>query len=426
MIDRSFLWGSATSAHQVEGGCLNNNWSLFESSVGHGGTHRVYGGQKAGLACDHWNRYRDDIVLMKGLSLNAYRFSVEWSKVEPSEGEFDRRALDHYAEVVGELCSSGITPMVTLHHFTNPIWFEKKGGFLNSDSPRLFGRFARRVAERLSPAVRLWCTINEPTVYAVNGYATGEFPPGLRDPRKSVTALGNLLRAHSEAYTGVKNTDPDGQIGPALSVFILEPASRWNMLDVAGTFLADRNLHHSVIRYFAGGEFKFRFPGIGREELRSPSDQNADFIGVNYYTRFFLRFRPWSPEPVASFRKAPATDLTDTGWEIYPEGLSQALLAVHELTSKPIYVTENGIADDSDTRRSHFIRQHLHALRKAQCNGVDVRGYFFWSLLDNFEWSHGFSKRFGLYHVDFATQQRTLKAGSKAYPEMIALLTERL
>ena len=193
----TFLWGAATSAHQVEGNCTNNNWYQFESAVNERGLPRIAHGQSAGLACDHWERFADDIRLMKELSLNAYRLSVEWSKIEPREGVFDDDALDHYARVVDALVAQGITPMITLHHFTDPIWFSESGGFVREDAPQIFGRFVEKVVRRLCHAVDLWATLNEPMVYAVNGYVTGEFPPAESDPRKAIRVLSTMLRVHA-------------------------------------------------------------------------------------------------------------------------------------------------------------------------------------------------------------------------------------
>jgi beta-glucosidase len=214
-VPRGFLWGSATSAYQVEGGSPDNNWTRFESSVDAAGQPRILNGERAGAGADHWNRHRDDIRLMKDLSLNAYRFSVEWSRIEPSEGKFDGAALAHYAGVARDLRASGIEPMVTLHHFTNPLWFEDRGGFLRDDSPEIFARFVRSVANALGDNVRLWVTINEPTVYALNGYWFGEFPPAERNAKRAVHVMRNLMRAHTAAYRVIKDLLPDSAAGPA-------------------------------------------------------------------------------------------------------------------------------------------------------------------------------------------------------------------
>jgi beta-glucosidase len=418
-FDGKFLWGSATSSHQVEGDCTNNNWFQFESAVDENGQPRISNGQKAGMASDHWNRYKEDAQLMKELSLNAYRFSVEWSKIEPKQGEFDEAALDHYEQVVDELLANGIKPMVTLHHFTNPIWFEEKGAFLQEDSPETFTRFVEHVVGRLGPKVKLWCTINEPTAYAFSGYFIGLFPPAQKNLQTAAIVMRNLLRAHTAAYTTIKKMQPQTQVGLVVVMMIYDPPSRWNLLDVIFNHILNRNMSESQLRYLTDGIFKFSMPGLASETYASDIRDTFDFIGVNYYTRFLWKLRPYGKRKLDIVKKAPPERVTDMEWEIYPEGFYRVLKLVSSYTSEPIYITENGIADDSDTKRAKFIEDHLLVLNKAMADGMNIRGYFYWSLMDNFEWAYGFEKRFGLYHIDYATQKRTLREGSRKYPEII-------
>ena len=284
---QDFLWGSATSSHQVEGHCTNNNWFQFESAVDEKGQPRISNGQKAGVGCDQWNRYQEDIQLMKALSLNAYRFSVEWSKIEPKPGQFDEAALDHYEQVVDELLANGIEPMVTLHHFTNPIWFEEQGAFLQDDSPDVFARFVEHVVRRLGPKVKLWGTINEPSAYAFGGYFVGIFPPAEKDLRKAAVVLRNLLRAHTAAYTGIKKIQPQAQVGLVVAMIIYEPPSRWNLLDVVFNRLLSRNMNDSHFGYLTEGHFRFSIPGAASQSYTSNTRDTFDFIGINYYQRFF-------------------------------------------------------------------------------------------------------------------------------------------
>jgi len=418
-FDKDFLWGSATAAHQVEGNCTNNNWSQFESAVDEHGQPRILNHQKAGIACDHWHRYKEDIQLMKALSLNAYRFSVEWSKIEPEQGEFDEAALDRYEQVVDELLANGIEPMVTLHHFTNPVWFEEQGAFLQENSPDIFARFVERVVSRLGPKVKLWCTINEPSIYAVNGYFTADFPPAVKNPQKTATVFRNLLRSHTAAYTIIKSIEAQTQVGLVVAVFIFDPPNRWNLLDVIVAHLLNKNLNESHFIYLADGLFNFSIPGMASETYTSGMKEAFDFIGLNYYTRLYRRFKPFSNQQFVELTQSSPEKLTDMGWEIYPEGLYRALKLINRYTTKPVYITENGIADDSDTKRAKFIEDHLLVLNKAIAEGTNIKGYFYWSLIDNFEWAHGFEKRFGLYHVDYSTQARTLREGSRRYLEII-------
>jgi beta-glucosidase len=416
---KGFLWGTATSSHQVEGGSTGNNWIAFEEAKDANGCPRIAGGQRSGRACEHWERYREDIRLMTDVGLNAYRFSVEWSKIEPGEGLFDQEVLRHYETLVEALLAAGVTPMLTLHHFTNPLWFEARGGFLSEDSPAVFSRFARVVYQRLSDRIPLWCTINEPAVFAVNGYFTGEFPPAHHSARSAATVLRNLLRTHSAVYDACKSINPGPAIGLATNMFVYEPASAWNPFDVAIARIADRNLNDAILEYLETGRFRFGFPGVVRARIDANGAHGCDFVGLNYYTRFFLHWSPLRPRVVLPVTSRSTGSITDMGWEIHPEGLGLMLDRIGRMTSKPIYVTENGLADDSDTLREAFMNDHLAVVEKKVAGGLDLRGFFFWTLMDNFEWAHGFTKRFGLYRVDFETQKRTLRKGSGAYLEYI-------
>jgi len=418
-LGKDFLWGSATASHQVEGYCTNNNWYRFESAVNEQGKPRILNGQKAGAASDHWNRYKEDIQLMKDLSLNAYRFSVEWSKIEPEQGKFDEKALDHYENVVDELIANGIEPMVTLHHFTDPIWFEAQGAFLQENSPDIFADFVEKVVARLGSKVELWCTINEPSVYSLQGYFKTHFPPAVKDPEHVGIVFRNLLRAHTAAYRRIKKLRPEAQVGLVAALVLYDPPHPWNLLDVMLARSYNRSTNELHLTYLVDGLFNFSIPGAGRVSYKSDVKDAFDFIGLNYYTRFFQKFTFSGDEQSAEVLKAPPEKLTDMRWEIYPEGLYRTLKMISRYTSKPVYITENGLADDSDTRRAGFIEDHLRVLNKASADGMNVKGYFYWSLLDNFEWAFGFERRFGLYHVDYATQKRTLREGSKKYPEII-------
>jgi beta-glucosidase len=416
--NEGFLWGTATSAHQVEGNCTNNNWFAFESEVDENGDPRIVGGQRAGQACDQWNRFREDISLMKSLSLNAYRFSVEWSKIEPEKGRFDESALAHYSDLVEELVRQGIQPLVTLHHFTHPLWFERMGGFLARESPDIFERFVGVVVRRLD-GVRYWCTINEPTVFAVNGYFTGEFPPGRSSPKEALLVLRHMLLAHVRAYQTIKGLRADAQVGPALSIFPFEPFSSWNPLEVLSSRLADRLFHREILDFLTGGRAGLLTLLTDPRTPIVASSPSADFIGLNYYTRFHLKVRPWRKPAIRGLSKQPPEELTDMGWEVYPEGLRSALRLISRATDKPIIITENGIADAGDTKRGRFIADHLRVVATEVAAGANIRGYLYWSLLDNFEWAHGYTKKFGLFHVDFETQVRTVRSGCRSFADAV-------
>ena len=416
---RDFLWGSATASHQIEGNCTNNNWYRFESAVDEQGKPRILNGQKAGLCCDSWNLYKEDVQLMKALSFNAYRFSVEWSKIEPRQGEFDESALDHYVQEVNEMLANGIEPMITLHHFSNPIWFEDQGAFLQDDSPAIFTRFVERVIQRLGPKVKLWCTINEPAIYAVLSYFNAEFPPALKDAVKAARVYRNMLLAHTAAYNAIKKIKPDAQVGLVVHVALFDPPNRWSLLDILIARMLNNNMNNSHFDYLVKGRFDFSIPGMVDEKFRGGQKDAFDFIGLNYYTNHYRVFKPFAKEQFIEITRAPREELTDMGWAVYPEGMYRSLKLIAGYTSKPIYITENGIADAADTRRARYIEDHLLVINKAIADGIDVRGYLYWTLMDNFEWAHGFEARFGLYHVDFATRKRTLYEGSRKLVEMI-------
>jgi beta-glucosidase len=416
---KDFLWGTATASHQIEGGCDNNNWFAFESAVDEQGKPRIKDAQKAGACCNGWGLYKEDTRLMKDLALNAYRFSVEWSKIEPKQGEFDEGALDHYEKVVDELLANGIQPMVTLHHFTNPLWFEEQGAFFQDNSPEVFTRFVDRVVKRLGAKVKLWCTINEPAIYAVFGYFTAEFPPAETNAAKAARVLRNMLLAHTAAYKSIKKARPEAQVGLVVHVALFDPPNPWNLVDVLIARMLNQNMNNSHFQYLTRGKFNFSIPGMVNESYSGGEKDAFDFIGLNYYTNHFRLFKPLGKEQFIEITRAPAERLTDMGWAIYPEGLYRSLKVIKGFTSKPIYIAENGIADAADTKRANYIEEHLLALNKAIADGIDVRGYFYWTFMDNFEWAHGFNSRFGLYKVDLATQKRTLYEGSRKYLEII-------
>jgi beta-glucosidase len=416
---KGFMWGSATASHQIEGGCTNSNWSQFESAVDTEGKPKILRGQKAGSCDDSWNLYKEDTQLMKGLSLNSYRFSVEWSKIEPQQGIFDEAALDHYEKVVDDLLANGIEPMVTLHHFTNPVWFEEKGAFLQDSSPQTFVKFAEKVIQRLSPKVKIWCTINEPAIYAVLGYFIAEFPPAVVDAKKAAVVYKNLLLAHTATYQVIKKIRPEAQVGMAVHVAICDPFNQWNLVDVLIARLLNSNMNDSHMEYLAKGKFHFFLPGMVDEKYSGGEKDCFDYVGLNYYRNQYRKFQPFGKDMFLEVTKSPKDQLTDMGWEIYPEGLYRSLKMIRRYTSKPIYITENGIADEKDTKRAKYIEDHLLVINKAIADGFNIRGYYYWSLLDNFEWAHGFDGKFGLYSVDLKTKKRTMYQGSSKYKEII-------
>ncbi len=357
---------------------------------------------------------------MRALGVRSYRFSLEWSKIEPEPGRIDREAVAHYHEVIDALRSAGMRPMVTLHHFTHPLWFEDLGAFERAANIEHFVAFGERMFREYADGVDLWCTINEPGVCVTMGYVLGRFPPGRADPATAATVLRNMLVAHARVYRRLKAL-PKGEgaeIGLVKNVLQFDPYRRWHPLDWLVARLLDAAYNRSILGFLEDGEFRMYVPGRVRRVESYPDGQGAtDFIGLNYYSHTYIKTRFDPRWPLERMLRADDV-ITDMPYPIYAEGLYRALRRVSRL-GKPIIVTENGIADARDDRRETFIRRYLYALSVAHREGVDVRGYYYWSLLDNFEWAEGFDMRFGLYAVDFATQERRLRAGSRAFVERV-------
>jgi beta-glucosidase len=434
---QDFLWGAATSAYQVEGspladGAGPSNWHRFAHTPG-----TIRDGDTGDVACDHYRRFREDVALMRELGLKAYRFSVSWSRIVPEgTGAVNARGLDHYERLVDALLANGIQPMVTLYHWDLPAALEDRGGWLNPDIAGWFAEYSRTLFARLDDRVRLWATLNEPWVVADGGYLHGALAPGHRSAYEAPRASHNLLRAHAASVAAYR-AEGRHRIGLVVNLEPKHPASS-GAEDLAATRRADAYMNRQYLDPALRGRypdelrdvFGEAWPGWSPEEvaaLRTP----IDFLGVNYYTRSVTRADPASwPVRASAVRQEGAT-YTETGWEVYPDGLRETLCGVRQRYGDiPLYVTENGAAFPDppqapaggleDPLRVAYLRDHVRAVREAIAAGCDVRGYFVWSLLDNLEWALGFSKRFGIVHVDFASQRRTPKASARFYSSVIA------
>jgi len=417
---RNFAWGTATAAHQVEGNNTGNNWYQWELAVDENGNSRIHNGQRSGLAADHWNRYPEDIKLMKELGISHYRFSVEWSRIEPEFGNIDEQALNHYRQLCQELLTAGITPVVTLHHFSHPAWFEELGAFEKAVNIEYFINFSEIVYSAIHDLVSMWCTINEPAVFVSQGYFNGVFPPGKQDPQLAGVVMQNLLNAHVRLYRHLKGL-PGGnttQIGLVKNILQFDPLRRWHILDWFFSKILDDIFTNDPVHFFNTGKFRFYLPGMADLTMDNPDAAGTlDFIGLNYYSRYHVKGQLDPNEPFI-FETRQQDIQTDMPYPIYPEGFYRALHTISQL-DRPIYVTENGIADADDDQRALFIRRYLYAMHRAIHDSLDIRGYFYWTLMDNFEWSEGYQMKFGLYEVDFTTQERTLREGSKTFRDMV-------
>jgi beta-glucosidase len=415
-----FLWGAGTSSHQVEGGNDKNDWWDWEMLPG-----KILGGDRSGAACLSWERYEEDLDLLRSFGLDAYRLSIEWSRIEPEAGRYDEAAIDHYRRVLLACRSRGITPMVTLHHFTNPRWFAALGGWEEPKNLPHFTRYARLMGERYGDLVDLWVTINEPEVLAFHGYDEGAWPPGVKDRSRTLVVIANLLEAHALASAGLRETDKvdadgDGKaalIGVAKHWVILEPLRAWMPLEHLSAYIQHQVFNVAVVRALRGDPIDLSIPGAHPVRRRVDALRgSSDFLGVNYYTRWMVSIGGKEPRVAR-----PGSAVSDLGWEVYPEGLERALHACASF-GLPLYVTENGIADAADRLRPAFIRDSLAAMDRARAKGADVRGYFHWSLLDNFEWNDGYQGRFGLSAVDFekADRPRTPRTSARVLGEEAA------
>lgn len=425
----SFTWGVATSAFQIEGAASADGkgpsiWDTFSHTPG-----RIIDGSNGDHACEHYYRYREDVALIAGLHVGAYRFSIAWSRVQPTgKGAWNEAGFAFYSNLLDALEAHNIEAHLTLYHWDLPQGLQDDGGWLNRDTAYRFADYAAEVARRFGNRVKTIATHNEPWCTANLGYGNAQFAPGVADVKQSVQVSHHLLLSHGLAMSAMRAVKPNCQLGIVLNQWTADPAT-----DSA----ADRDLaaweYSRSVEWFMDPIFKGHYPELALKghganaPLVERGDfeiiqQPLDFLGVNYYFRAYCS----AEDPP---RKAPGKHgFTDMGWEIYPEGFTELLLklnAAYDLP--PIYITENGMANPDaviegevhDPKRIEFMQSHLAALKDAMDQGVNVQGYFAWSLLDNFEWNSGYAKRFGMIHVDYETQQRTMKDSGYWYRDLI-------
>lgn len=380
---KDFMWGTSTAAYQIEGNIVND-WST--------------NGLDAGRAANSLKLYKQDISRMKYLANNSYRFSIEWARVEPEKGNFDLSAIDYYRDLLKELKKNNIKPMVTLHHFTNPVWIAKEGGWENPQTINHYLDFVKFIVNELKEYADIWITINEPNVYAFKAYDSGEFPPYKKNRESAIKVMANLLKAHGEAYQLIHKIDKDAKVGFAHHIALLQPNFILNPVDNIMVYYQNKVFNEAFWNSISTGEMKLNIPGI--KGINQPFDKNLknsmDFIGLNYYTRWYVNS---SGDQIAD-KKSETNDL---GWEIYPEGLLTSLKMADKYAKKlkvPIYITENGIDDANDKKRGKYLINHTYYVWKAIQQGIPVKAYMYWSLMDNFEWAEKFKPKFGLYTID--------------------------
>jgi beta-glucosidase len=427
-----FQWGAATACYQIEGAWQEDGkgesiWDRFSHTPG-----KVRDGDTGDVACDHYHRWPEDVALMEELGLTAYRFSIAWPRVLPNGvGEVNPAGLDFYSRLTDALLARGIEPFATLYHWDLPQALQDRGGWPARLLVDAFAEYAQVVSRHLGDRIRNWITVNEPWVHAFIGHQMGEHAPGETDLGRALAATHHLLLAHAAAMQVVRGNSPGARVGLALNLTPQHPASPSQADREAATWvdgwinrwlldpLAGRDYPSDMVKAF-GADMDF----IAAEDLRAIA-RPMDFVGINYYTRSIARSKEIPEAENAPRTVFPVGAMTEMDWEVYPEGLYQTLGRLHFAYGFPaLYVTENGAAfrdqvgpggQVDDPARGEYLRDHLDAVGRALEMGVPVKGYFVWSLLDNFEWSHGYSKRFGIVHVDFESGRRVVKSSGQWY-----------
>ena len=423
----SLLLGSATAATQIEGGDTNNNWYAW-SKAG-----KVGRNESSLSGVDHYRRFREDVHLLAELGHQCYRMSVEWSRIEPEPGRWSREALDHYREELTLLRDAGIEPLVTLHHFSGPQWFDDMGGWTAPEAVDRFVRFGVKVVETLGDLVAQWCTINEPNVFANDTYMDGKYPPGHHgDLRSFMVVTRHMILAHLELYERIHRTRQDmacrerTMVGFAHHLVCFETSRRGPLAWISRR-LINRMFHELTFAGMVEGRLIAPL-GVGQSAPRrgtrkhtATNERFCDFIGVNYYSRHIIT--P-TPNPARLFGSIdfdptiPEERKNDLGWEIFPHGLFSVVQHTWERYRLPIYITENGIPDAADAKRAGFLHDHLQQVQRLIDAGVDVRRYYHWSFLDNLEWNDGYGPRFGLVEVDRDTMERTVRPSARYYEKI--------
>lgn len=438
-----FLFGTATSSYQIEGavnadGRAPSIWDIFSKTPG-----KTYKGDTGDIACDHYYRFREDIGLMEELGIEAYRFSISWPRIFPWKGIFNPKGMEFYKNLVDELIRRNIKPVVTLYHWDLPLWVYNMGGWLNRDSAKWFMEYSVKVFEELGDSVGLWITHNEPLCASIFSYYEGKHAPGHKNLQEALIAAHHILLSHGYTVKEFrKHNFKGGKIGITLNQIPIYPATKSNE-DKEAANICDGYFN----RWFLDPVFKGSYPEdmkkiyrelnanfnfIKEDDLQEISVEN-DFLGINYYSRDLVKY---SPDSILKYKKVFGKFArTEMDWEIVPAALNELIIKLRkEYTKIPIYITENGAAFDDkllkkgeirDRKRVDYLRRHLLEVAKLNKKRMDIRGYFLWSLMDNFEWQEGYSKRFGIIYIDYETQKRIFKNSALWYRDLIKSRTIR-
>jgi beta-glucosidase len=435
-LPKDFIFGTATAAYQIEGaynedGKGESIWDRFTHTSG-----KIINNDTGDIACDHYHRYQEDVELMSELKLDAYRFSISWSRILP-EGKknINQKGIDFYNKLIDKLLSKNIIPFITLYHWDLPQKLEDIGGWSNNDISKYFADYSEICFRNFGDRVKYWITLNEPFCTAIPGYFTGEHAPGLRDAQKTLSAVQNLLLAHGESVSIFRSSGcKDGKIGITLNFSPTKPLTN-SEEDFAATIRWNAILNELFITPIIYGKYPraisdiFGFDIEIDTDLKKKINQKIDFLGVNYYSRNIVKYNPRIPFIKAEVVVPEGAAVSDMGWEIYPEGIYDLLLWIKNYYGNPpIYITENGMAlkDElisgkvDDTARIEYLEQHLKYALKAKEEGTNLIGYFVWSLMDNFEWAYGYTKRFGIIYIDYVTLKRVPKKSYYWIKELLA------
>ena len=391
--------GVATAATQIEGGQLDTNWHRWAAAG------RIKDGSSPARACDHWNRVFEDIDLLIELGIKHYRMGIEWARVEPDPGQFDRDAIQHYRDEVAALRAAGIAPLVTIHHFNLPGWLVDSGGWLGPDIRVAFGRLTRMLVTELGAWVDEWIPINEPNIYATHGFLYGEWPPGERSAIKALRVMQVEAEVHIAAYQMIHALQPHAKVGSASHLRAFAPADVRNPLHRVAAAGGEYLFQRALLKAMNTGRFD---PPFVRPSGVVPG-RYYDFQGVNYYSRSTVRS--------IGDGVADGVPVNDLGWEIYPAGIIEVCRWIHEAYPSPIYITENGTCDNSESFRSRYLYDHLSQIAASE---LPIQRYYHWCFTDNWEWAEGEVPKFGLVGLDYQTQERTIKDSGRFFADIIA------
>jgi len=407
---RGFLWGTATASHQVEGNNTNNQWWQWEQDGHTNG--------KSGLACDWWGgRWKEDFDRAAEGGQNAHRLSVEWSRIQPTPDTWDEDALEHYRNMLRGLRERGMTPMVTLHHFTDPLWLYEQCSWEQDDVVRLFEKYVRKVADALKEYVSYWVTINEPNVYALSGYVAGDFPACDKGLNIAMKVLANMLRGHAAAYRAIHEIQKEARVGFAHHHRPMVPYNKWSPLDRLMRNIRFDGVNMAFPSALSTGVMKTPVARVQIPEAKG----TQDFLGLNYYAVDTVWFNMAKSAQLFTDSGFPKdADMSDTNFLAnIPEGLFDTIKwGMRLFPNLPILVTENGVEDADDHMRPRYLAQHIHQMWRAVNFNWPVKGYFHWSLVDNFEWERGWTQRFGLWGLDVETQKRIKRPSADFYAEI--------